>query len=263
MRKFVTLLVLVGVGWFVVKKTNLVSYAGTVWSMIRAETKSQVPTRLELNRARHEIANLDGDINRMVRPIAEYMAAINRLKKDIAAAQEQLDTQREVLLIMARDLDGNPTSLVYGNETFTPERVQKKLQRDFESYKRLEGQQQTQKKLLEAKETSLKATQEQLAKVQAKKREYEVRLAQLEAEEETLQIARLGSTLQVDDSRATQIEAALKEIEQRHDVTRAELELRTGAFAQDPVINPRQPQRLDAAGIRQHLEGSATTSRNR
>ena len=90
-----------------------------------------------------------------------------------------------------------------------PSRIRTKLQADFDGYKRLESHLHSQHKLLEAKEASLKAAQDQLAKVIAKKREFELRLAQLEAEEETLQVARLGSKLQLDDSRATQIEAVL------------------------------------------------------
>jgi chromosome segregation ATPase len=263
MRKTVKWLVLAAAGWYVTTQTDFLSYAGTILSLVRKETKKASPTPLELARARHEIDNLDGDINKMVRPIAEHLAAIGRLKKDLQASQEQLDMQREVLLIMARDLEGNPTSLSYGDKAFTPDQVKKKLQRDYESFQRLEAQQQSQRKLLAAKETSLLATQEQLAKLMSKKREYEVRLAQLEAEEETLKIAKLGSTLQVDDSRATQIEAVLKEIEQRQDVTRAELELRSGAFVADPVINPRAPQALDPTRIRKRLEGGATVSRDR
>ena len=183
MGKTVRWLVLAGAGWYVATQTNFLSYAGTILSLVRKETKKASPTPLEWARPRHEIDNLEGDISRMVRPIAEHLAAIGRLKKDLQATQEQLDMQREVLLIMARDLEGNPTSLTYGDKDYTPDQVKKKLTRDFDSFQRLEAQHHSQKKLLAAKETSLLATQEQLAKLVAKKREYEVRLAQLESEE--------------------------------------------------------------------------------
>src|SRR5262249_40027747 len=161
------------------------------------------------------------------------MAAINRLKKDIQATQTALAQQKTSLLAMTKDLEGDPSFVVYGGEQYSADRVRTKLQRDFESYKHLEANLRSQQKLLEAKETSLKATQEQLAKVVAKKRDYELRLAQLEADEEMLQVVRLGSKLEFDDSRATQIQAALDDIERRQDVQRAEVELRTGALAND------------------------------
>ena len=115
---------------------------------------------------------------------------------------------------------------------------------------------QSQRKLLEAKETPLHAAQEQLAKVIAKKKEFELRLAQLEADEETLQIARVGTKLELDDSRASQIEAALADIEQRHTVQRTEIELKTQTFANDLIpVGPRQRSfGVDAVAIRQYLE---------
>jgi phosphoenolpyruvate synthase/pyruvate phosphate dikinase len=148
--------------------------------------------------------------------------------------------------------------VLYQGEEFAADRVRHKLQRDFESYQRFEKNLQSQRKLLEAKEASLRAAQEQLAKVVAKKKEFELRLAQLEADEETLQIARIGSKLEFDNSRATQIEAALADIEQRQTVQRTEIELKTQTLANDviPVGPRREPARLDYAGIRQYLESN-------
>lgn len=263
MRKLVFLLALLAAGLVVYKKTTLGSYAGTVWTQVQQEARDQVPTRFEIERVRHEVANLETDVSQMIRPIAEYMAAIAGLKKDIAATESSVSEQRVTLLTMTRDLDGSPAFVEYAGTKYTAERVRAKLQRDFDSFKRLEVHLASQKKLLEAKETSLKATQDQLAKVLAKKREYEVRLAQLEADEETLAVARIGSSPTIDSSRATQIEAALASIEHRHNVQRAEVELKTGSFANDaiPVQSPNKTS--DVQAIRQYLEapGTATASK--
>lgn len=260
MKKLLVIALLVGACYFVARKSSVASYAGTFWRQVRTETKNIVPMRFELDRVRHEIANLDGDIGTMIRPIAEYKATINRLKKEIAQAEKRLGEQKEVLLTMTQDLEGNPSVLVYAGEEFSADRVRNKLHRDFESYKRQEANLASQRKLLEAKETSLKATQEQLAKVIAKKREYEVRLAQLEAEEETLHIARIGTTIQVDDSRATQIESALRDIENRQSVQRAEVELRAGTANDVIPVGQRNQPKEDVQSIRAYLEGTTRTA---
>ncbi len=256
MKKLLVTVLAIGACLYVVKSSSLFSYASTVWSQVKDQTKNAVPTRFEIDRARHEIANLDDDIAGMIRPIAEYKATITRLRKDIGQAEKALEEQKGILLSMTKDLEGNPSVLVYAGEEYGAERVRLKLARDFDSFRRLETNLKTQRKLLEAKECSLKATQEQLAKVIGKKREYEVRLAQLEADEETLQIARIGSKLQIDDSRATQIEAALSDIEHRHNVQRAEVELKTGALANDVIpVQERQRGKQDVNAIRSYLEG--------
>jgi chromosome segregation ATPase len=262
MKKLLVTVVVIGACLYFVKKSSMCSYAGTLWSHVKTETKNAVPTRFELDRVRHEIANLDDDMGAMIRPIAEYKAAIVRLKKDIARAEKCLDGQKSVLLTMTKDLEGNPTVLVYAGEEYAAERVRAKLNKDFASYQRLEAKLKSQRKLLEAKETSLQATQEQLAKVIAKKREYEVRVAQLEADEETLKIALIGSKLQIDDSRTTQIEAALRDIENHQEAQRAEVEMRTGTLANDVIpVQERKRNRQDATAIREYLEGTTTTAR--
>ena len=259
MKKYIAVLLILVIGVYVGKKTILASYVGTLWAQTKKDAREQVPTRFEIERARHEIGNLDGDAGNMIRPIAEYMADIARLKKDIQATQVSLDEQRPALLIMTKDLEDNPSFVAYGNEKFSAERVRTKLQRDFESYRRLESHLQSQKKLLQAKETSLRSAQDQLAKVMNKKHEYELRLAQLEADEETLQVARVGSKLQLDDSRATQIEAALADIEKRQNVQRAEIELKTGALANDNIpVQQRHEPGQDLSSIRRYLEDPAS-----
>lgn len=255
MRKLFVTVAVVGGLWFVVSRTSLVSYARTLWSVAGTEVKNQVPTRFEMERVRTELAGLDGDIQKMIRPIAEYMASIGTLKKDIARTQANLDEQRTMLLTMARDLEADPTFVVYRGEKFEAERVRGKLERDFASFRRLEDHLDAQRKLLQAKETSLRATQEQLGKLVAKKREFALRLAGLEAQEETLQVARLGTNLQVDDSRATQIEAALAEIERRQEIQRAEIELTTGDLAGDLIPVPTRTRPVvDPGSVRSYLE---------
>jgi hypothetical protein len=251
MKKLVVTVLIIGGCLYFVKKSSLFSYASTIWSQVKAETKKAVPTRFEIARARHEIANLDDDIGAMIHPIAEYKAAIVHLKKDISQAEKALTEQKEILLAMTGDLENNPRTLVYAGEEYSAERVRAKLDKDFAGYKRMEANVKSQRKLLAAKESALKATEEQLAKVIAKKREYEVRLGQLEADEETLHVARIGSKLQFDDSRATQIEAVLADIEQRHEVQRAEMELKTGTFVQDGI--PVKEKALDISSMRAYL----------
>ncbi|MBM4069255.1 MAG: hypothetical protein FJ271_09960 [Planctomycetes bacterium] len=255
-RKTVVGLVVVAGLMFFIKKTSFLSYAGTLWSQATREAEEQVPTKFEIERARREIAAMDGDISGALRPIAEYMAAINRLKKDVKTARAALTEQKASILAMTRDLDGNPTVLVYAGEEFSAERVRRKLQGDFESYKRCEAHLKSQEKLLEAKERSLTASREQLSKLVAKKRDYEVRLAQLEADEETLQTARIGSKLPFTDNRSTEIEAALGKIENRLEVQRAEIELANGPQAHDfiPVQARNRPGAVASVEeIRQHL----------
>jgi chromosome segregation ATPase len=241
----------------VARKTNVWSYAGTMFAQVERDVNDQIPTKFELQRIHHEIDALDSDISRMVRPIAEYKVAIDRLRKDITRKQANIVEQKKTLLAVVDDLKANPDKLSYGGKVFPAERVRRQLERDAAALKRLEKCVSTQQQVLEAKERSLVATQEQLAKVISKKREYQVRLAQLEAQEETLQIAKLGTEQKFDSSRATQIEESLTKIEQRQTVEREVLEMRNGELTNIP-LNDRTPQGpVDLNAIGNYLRGNA------
>jgi chromosome segregation ATPase len=238
----------------VLKKTNVCSYAGTMFSQVSADVKNQVPTKFELERIRHEIAALDGDISQMIRPIAEYKTVIEKMRRDIDRNQAKIAEQKKTLLAVVEDLKGNPDKLYYSDKVYSAERVRQQLGRDTERLKHLEKSVKAQQQILEAKELSLKATQEQLAKVISKKREYEVRLSELEADEETLQLAKIGTTTKIDNTRATEIEEALTAVKQRQDVERNIMEVRNAELANIPLHDRTRP--ADLQSIRNYLEGS-------
>jgi predicted metal-dependent peptidase len=238
----------------IAKKTNAFSYASTFVSQVASETKQQIPTKFELERIRQEIAAMDSDISQMIRPVAEYKVVIERMRKDIAKTQTNVEEKKKDLLAIVQDLQGNQKQVTIGTKTYSAELVRAQVQRDMNGLKLLEKSVKTQQQVLEAKELSLKATQEQLVKVISKKREYELRLAQLEAEEETLQIARIGSDIKIDSGRATQIETALADLEHRQQVERETTILRTGDLANIP-LHERNQTPVDLQSIRNYLEG--------
>lgn len=237
--------------WVTAKTTNFGSYAGTLWSQARSEAKRHISTKFEIERARHEVTQLDKDVSGMIRPIAEYKAALLQLDKDIRRGETNIDERREALLRLTRELEKSPTTLTLAGRAVTLEKAKSSLARDFESFQRLERHIDSLHKLRDAKQLAFEAAQEQLSKVIAKKREFEVRLAQLEADEETLKIAGLGNKMAVDDNRASAIEAALADIESRQNVRRVELELASGEFVSE--TSPRR-ETFDLSGIKSYLE---------
>src|SRR5262245_53901775 len=101
-KLIITGLLLLG-GLWLAKKTSLCSYASVLWAKVKSDVKEQVPTQVELERVRLEIASMDKDISNMLRPIAEQMATINRLKKDMQNSQAKLTEQKTTLLTMTKD----------------------------------------------------------------------------------------------------------------------------------------------------------------
>lgn len=264
MKKIFTMLLVAGLGWYTVEHTRfgekIKAKLGSIADGSHTSKKT-APSRERIKLARAEIAKMDAEIDRMVRPLAEYTASVNKLKKDITTTESNLAEQKEILQILARDLETKATTVSYGGKTFSAEKIEAKLQKDFKSYQRLESQLTSQKAMLEAKQTSLRGVQEQMAKAMVKKQEFEVRLAQLEADEEILQIAKMGTKLQIDQTLTTKIEAALGDIAHQHGVDRAELELRTGKVVEDDIAVVTRPEpKVDASSILRYLENPVAAS---
>lgn len=243
----------------VAKKTNLCSYATTFVAQVRQEAQNEIPTKFEIDRIRNEIASMDGDVTQMIRPVAEYRADIEMLRRDIVKGNAKVEEQKKNLLAVVQDLEANKVFVQVGKHKFTAEKVRAQLNRDMEGVKRIEVDLKTKQKILDAKEASFKATQEQLAKVVNKKREYELRLAQLETEAETLRIAQIATEVKFDSGRASQIEEALKGLERRLVAETTAIELHNSN-----VINLQQERTqapADLSVIRNYLEGSEETAK--
>jgi hypothetical protein len=244
------------------RTTNVSSYVSTLWSQAKTSVKSSVPTKFELDRIRNEVASLDQDLNQMIRPIAESKVLVDRLRKDVARGEETLAEQKRVLLAATaavKNAKSGKAELHYGDKAYTADQVKAKIAIDFAAYQRLEANLGAQRKLLESKEATLKAAQDQLVTVMSKKKEYEVRLAQLEAENEINQVAATGSDLKIDSTRAATIEQALRELEDKISADRAQIEMKNGIIAANgiPLNQPNAAPGLDLDAIRAHLEGNA------
>jgi len=268
MKKTIALVAAGVIGFAVLAKTtNVSSYAHTLWSHARTTVKAQVPTKFEIDRIRDEINSLDRDLDRIIDPIADHKIAVERMRKDVARDEERLGEQKKVLLDATAAVKNakKGEKLLYGTpaHAFSVEQVKAKIAIDFAYYKRFENHVAAEKKLLESKEGTLRAAQEQLQTFIAKKREFEVQLAQLEQEHETNVVAAVGTDIKLDTTRAASIAQSLADLKETIDKDRVVAEMRK-EFRNLNGIQLDQPQQavaVDLDAIQVHLEGGNATTR--
>src|SRR5438132_11980892 len=155
--------VAVAVVLFFLNSTMLGSYTSTAFSKIHGSFKKQVPIEFEIDRIKHEIAQLVPDMKKNLSSVAEEMVAIDNLKEDIRVTRERLGTEKENIMTMTKDLEDGAKVINYKGRDYSATRVREKLAADFASYQRCEAEAKTKEKLLDAKERSLDAAREQLA----------------------------------------------------------------------------------------------------
>jgi chromosome segregation ATPase len=239
MKKILVVGVLVIGGLWACKKTNLCSYASTLWAKGQRVVKGQVPRQFELDRIRNEIDKLDNDVRTMLGPIAEKQAALKRLKRDVETATANRDKLREELLSLTRKVESGEEPITWDDHNFTLNQAKVRLAREFVRFKALDTSLKTRKQLLDAQQKSLDLAHEQLRRISEQKGHFEARLAQLEANEEYLNLQQIASPLRVDDNRVADIKNTLDAIEQGQEVEKEKRALE-GQYSSRPS-GPAQP----------------------
>src|SRR5260370_21300087 len=96
MKKTLALVAIGVIGLAVLAKTtNVSSYVSTLWSQARVAAKQSVPTKFEIDRIRNDIASLDQDLDRMIRPIAEHKLNVEKLRQDVVRDEAKLAKQKK------------------------------------------------------------------------------------------------------------------------------------------------------------------------
>jgi chromosome segregation ATPase len=244
------LLTVLGLG--IAYKTGLNSYAGTAWHKVKQCAKQEVPLEFEIERVRHEVAQLVPEMKKHLSSIAEEMVAVESLRDEIAVTRTNLERQKDNILTMRKDLETGAAALVYDGRTYSAERVRTKLSRDFDSFKTAKTTLESREALLEAREKALEAAREQLTSMKAQKQELEVRVAQLEAQLKTVRVAQTRNKFQIDDSHLSRCKEALAEIESRLKIESRTSELQ-GEFANDAI--PVEKKAKSAVQLSKEIDG--------
>jgi chromosome segregation ATPase len=241
----------------VAKVSGVGSYATTLWQQAKTTLKDSVPTKFDIDRIRHEIASLDQDLDRMITPIAQHTVAVKRLQDEVSQVEKNLAEQKKVLLDATALVKSGKDPLCYGGKCYSNALVKQKIADDFKTYQNREKYLTARKSELTAKEATLRATQEQLQSFVSKKKEFEVILAQLEAEHEINLVAAIGTEIKIDDTRAAQIARDLDELKTKIEAQGLAMSMKrdVGALNGLRLDQPTSAPGVDLEAIQAHLEG--------
>jgi len=231
--------VAVAVVLFLLNSTMLGSYTSTAFSKIHGSFKKQVPIEFEIDRIKHEIAQLVPDMKKNLSAVAEEMVAIDNLKEEITVTKGNLQEQKASIMAMTEDLDRGLQTVSYKGRTYSAARVREKLAADFNGYQRCEKDVKAKEQLLDAKERGLDAAREQLSSIRAQKQELEIQVESLEAELKAVRLAQTRNKFHFDDSRLAHCKGILADIKNRLKIEKTQEEL-SGQFANDPTIAVEQ-----------------------
>jgi len=239
--------------------TKVGSYANLALKKTRNAVAQSVPVEVEIERLKEEVKNLVPDLNKNIALVANEMAAVERLDREIKVTKTNLNEQKARLVQMTHWIESGETQFIVNNKVFNKDQIAERMARDYESYKRATSELTFRERELALKNKALDSAREQLQAMKDKEQELKLQIAELEAELRAVRVAQTRSQFQIDDSRLSDIKQSIEELRTRVNAERYRVELE-GQFANGTDIQTTEkatprPVRDLAKEIREQLEG--------
>jgi hypothetical protein len=197
---------------------DAVSYVKSSAKGVRTAVKETVPIEFELRRARDLLEDIIPEMQANVRLIAEEEVEVAALKGEIAKNQEGLGDEQAKIKVLRASLEQPKAQYCFAGRNYTHDDVKADLAARFDRYKESEVVLASKVKVLQAREKSLDAARQMLAKTTGEKRILENKIEALAGQYRLVKAATVGSKIQVDNSKLAQTEKLIAQIQKRLDV---------------------------------------------
>ena len=197
---------------------DAVSYVGTSAGWLKQSVRDCVPVTFEIERARQMIKNLTPDIRNNMHVIAQEEVEVDRLERQIAKTQSQVDKQRGEIVRLKNDLTSSRSTFEYGGRTYSVEQVKADLANRFERFKTQEATLASLNQVQNARRRSLEAARQKLEGMLAAKRNLEVEVENLEARKKMIEVAQTTSDFNFDDSQLGRVRELMADVRTRLNV---------------------------------------------
>ncbi|HET6430400.1 MAG TPA: hypothetical protein VFJ30_18440 [Phycisphaerae bacterium] len=198
--------------------TDLFSYVSSSARTMRTAVKDSVPIEFELRRASDLLDEIVPEMQANIRLIAQEEVELASLKEDIARSEDGLKQAQTGLASQRQRLTAPNVEFVIYGQRYSRQEVKEDLARRLDRVREAEVILAGKQRLLTAREQSLRAAMEMLAKTRGRKSLLEEKVSSLAAQHRLVKAASAGSQFQVDNSKLAQAEKLIQSIRKRLDV---------------------------------------------
>lgn len=210
-----------------------VSYVGTTAGWFKDSVKNSIPVEFEIDRARRMVKDLVPDIRKNMHVIAQEEVEVERLDKQIAAAECRQEKDRSDLMRLKADLATGKERFQYAGRSYSADQVKIDLANRFERYKTHDATLASLKDMHQARQRSLEAARDKLEGMLAAKRKLEVDVEHLEARLKMVEAAQTTSDYKFDDSQLSRAKELITDLRTRLDV--AEKMVNSEGYLRDEI----------------------------
>lgn len=199
--------------------SDLLSYVRSSTHCFTVAVKDNVPVEFELRRARDLVNEILPEMQANIRAIAEQEVELANLRGEIGQAEQTVTGQRTQLASLRDKLGTAQANFTIGRLVYSRDELKDDLSRRFESLREAELVLAGKQRLLTNREKSLQAAMQLLEKTRTQRATLESQIASLEAQHKLVQVAAVGSTIQVDHSKLAQTQKLIAQIKKQLDVS--------------------------------------------
>jgi hypothetical protein len=202
----------------VVFGTDLFSYVSSSSRAMRSAVKDNVPVEFQLRRARDLVDDLVPEMQANVRVIATQEVEIAGLRRDIEQSRANLQAERTRVQKLRESLSSENGDYTFSGIHYSREQVKDDLAHRFDFMKEAEVVQAGKERLLQNRERSLAAAMQTLDHMKSQKTLLEGQIASLEAQNQLVQAASIGSNVAVDNTKLAQTERLINDVKKQLDI---------------------------------------------
>ncbi|HMB95527.1 MAG TPA: hypothetical protein VKK61_05770 [Tepidisphaeraceae bacterium] len=237
---------------------DLYSYVSSSAHSIQLAVKDSVPIEFQLRRARDLVGDIVPEMQANIKLIAQQEVEIASLKDDIDTSGKQISDERVRVVRLRDDLASDQTSFAIGQFTYSRDQLKEDLGRRFDDLKEAEVILSGKQRLLTNREKSLEAAEQALEKTRSQKSLLESQIAALDAQNQLVKAASIGSNFQLDNSKLAQSQELISDIKKQLDVAERVL-AHESKFVQPIQIDAVSDKDL-LKQVDEHLASTAPTS---
>jgi len=197
--------------------THAPSYVRTAFHKVRHTAKDSVPIQFDIERARDEIASLAPAIDNNKEELARAEVDVEHLQNEIATVRGNLDSEKKLMVSLRESLSTGDLRLT-GNVSYTAAEVRSELAHRLDHYRNVN-------KILEEKETTLKARQravqsarQKLTEMANQKRALATKLESIQARLQAIEATQERNEFTFDDSALARAKQTVSDLERRLEV---------------------------------------------
>lgn len=211
-RKLFTGMFLLGLGTYLWAGTSVGSYVRTAYCEVVGYVSGQVPVDLKIKRARQLLHDVVPEVHKTKKLIAEEEVKLSRLRREADSITGNLDKERVNIIALREAVKNGENTFVVGGVHYSKNAVEKELNRQFNSFKRIESNLKAKREVVAAREEGLLAARAKHDQLIELKQQLETELENLDAEYKMVQVKQMSKGIQIDDSRVENLRKALEEI---------------------------------------------------